>query len=75
MLRAQRTQTSNAPFAAGALSRALVFRCPFTAQRVQAWDDPATDASEQHIFVHCLACQRMHLVDRETGKVIGAGDD
>jgi hypothetical protein len=53
----------------------IVFRCPNLAVRVQAWF--ADDASDEDIYesVTCTACQRVHLLNRATGRVLGTDDD
>jgi hypothetical protein len=56
---------------------ALVYRCPFTGNHVQAWivdnDDDQTFQTVQ--TVTCTACLRTHLIDPKTGNVLGAPDD
>jgi hypothetical protein len=54
----------------------FVYRCPITALNVQTWlaDDPSGDDVEVYETVTCLACTRVHLVNRSTGKVLG-GDE
>jgi hypothetical protein len=53
----------------------FLYRCPNTGQTVQAYtaDDPDDDLS--YMQVTCLACAQAHLVNRKTGKVLGAGDE
>jgi len=52
---------------------AFIYRCPATGYNVQAFvaDDP--DRGEAHAFhsVTCTLCARVHLVNPETGKVVG----
>lgn len=52
----------------------FLYRCPVTGLNVQGWiaDDPdALDLEERHVSQTCLACQRVHLVNPGTGKVLG----
>ena len=53
----------------------FLFRCPATGQNVQGWtaDDGSEDEDVQPVT--CLVCQRVHLVNPKTGKVLGADDD
>jgi hypothetical protein len=55
---------------------AFIHRCPTTGRNVQGWfaDDVSEDEGETYEAVTCLACAQMHLVNRSTGKVLGAGD-
>jgi len=56
---------------------AFLFRCPVTGQNVQGWiaDDPTADTDENvYEAVSCLACNRSHLVNRSTRRVLGAED-
>jgi len=52
----------------------VVFRCPNTGLNVQGWtaDDPTEGEAESYEPVICTACTRVHLVDRKTGRVLGA---
>ena len=55
---------------------AFFYRCPNTNHQVQGFtaeevsDDPNTYES-----LTCLACQRVHLVNLTTGKVLGADEE
>lgn len=54
---------------------AFVYRCPITSQNVQGWaaDQTANDSNSNAVeTVKCLACQRTHLVNPKTGRVLGA---
>ena len=56
---------------------AFIYRCPTTGGNVQGWfaDDVSEDEGETtYEAVTCLACTQMHLVNRSTGRVLGAGD-
>jgi hypothetical protein len=51
----------------------FLYRCPTTGYRVQGFVVPAdSDAYEP---VTCILCQRVHLVNPATGKVLGENDD
>jgi hypothetical protein len=54
----------------------FIYRCPATGYNVQGWvadeGDPDDDAN---LPVKCLACQRVHLVNPRTRKVIGADEE
>jgi hypothetical protein len=54
---------------------AFLYRCPTTGQHVQAWlaDDGADD--DVHRALQCLACQRVHLINPKTRKLLGADDE
>ena len=55
-----------------------IFRCPTTGLKVQGLfaDESPADASES-IFdsVRCAACNGTHLINRSTGKILGASDE
>jgi hypothetical protein len=44
---------------------------------VQGWlaDDPSGDNDEVYESVARLACTRIHLINRSTGKVLGGDDE
>jgi hypothetical protein len=44
---------------------------------VQGWlaDDPSGDDDGVYETVTCLACTRVHLINRSTGKVLGGDDE
>jgi hypothetical protein len=52
----------------------VVYRCPTTGQNVQAWfaDEPADD-NLLYVSLRCPACARLHLVNRSSGRTLGAG--
>jgi hypothetical protein len=54
----------------------FLYRCPKTGLKVQGWlaDDPSGDDDGVYETVTCLACTRVHLINRSTGKVL-SGDD
>jgi hypothetical protein len=54
----------------------FVFRCPATGLNVQHQLDEDPDISEnEYEAITCLACARLHLLNRKTGKVLGQGDE
>jgi hypothetical protein len=54
----------------------FLYRCPNTGRRVQGFiaDDPEADRDEYQ-SVTCLACAQLHLVNPNTGKVLGGDDE
>jgi hypothetical protein len=44
---------------------------------VQGWlaDDPSGDEGDVYETVTCLACTRVHLINRTTGRVLGVGGE
>jgi len=56
---------------------AFIYRCPTTGLSVQGWvaDNPSDNNDEIFEPVSCAVCARMHLVNPNTGKVLGAGQD
>jgi len=55
----------------------ITFRCPNMGLNVHGWiaDDPTESEAESYVPVICTACTRTHLVNRKTGRVLGADDD
>jgi hypothetical protein len=55
---------------------AFIYRCPTTALYVQGWfaDEVVDDEETAYEPVTCLACNRVHPVNRATGKVLGHDD-
>jgi hypothetical protein len=54
----------------------FVFRCPATGLKVQHQLDDDPDISEnEYEAITCLACTRLHLLNRKTGKVLGQDDE
>ena len=54
--------------------RPFLYRCPTTGQNVQALAvDDVSDG--EALTVTCLACRLVHLVEPNTGRVVGAGED
>jgi hypothetical protein len=58
---------------------AFLYRCPNTGQLVQGWSAEEASGAEGDAdafeTITCLACARPHLVNRATGKVLGASGD
>jgi hypothetical protein len=53
-----------------------IFRCPATGFNVQRQLDDNPDVSEnEYEAIACLACTKIHLVNRKTGKLLGQGDE
>jgi hypothetical protein len=54
----------------------FLYRCPNTGEKVQAWaaDDPEED-DLGYIQVTRLACAEVHLVNAQTGKLLGSDDE
>jgi hypothetical protein len=51
---------------------ALLYRCPNTGFQVQGYSPEQTsDDDSAYEAVTCLVCQRIHLVNPATGKVLG----
>ena len=52
---------------------AFLYRCPDTGFRVQGYrpDEQTSGDDDTYEVVTCLACQRVHLVNPATGRVIG----
>ena len=50
----------------------LVFKCPHTGLNVQHWLDEPADDSPSYETVVCQACNRLHFINRSTGKLLGA---
>jgi len=56
----------------------FLYRCPTTGMMVQSLHDEGDledGDAETFLPVECLACSRTHLVNPETGKVMGADDE
>jgi len=50
----------------------VTFRCPNTGLHVHVWmKGEDFEAKPLYETVTCIACQRMHLVSRESGRVVG----
>jgi hypothetical protein len=54
----------------------FLYRCPNTGYRVQGFvAEEVSDDSEAYEAVTCNVCQRVHLVNPSTGKVLGGEDE
>jgi hypothetical protein len=55
----------------------LLFTCPNTGSRVQGWfaDDGSEAGGDVYEGVTCLACRQVHMVHRQTGRVLGADEE
>jgi hypothetical protein len=50
----------------------FLFQCPNTGFRVQGYSpDQKSDDENEYVIVNCHVCNRVHLVDPSTGKVVG----
>jgi hypothetical protein len=54
----------------------FLYRCPTTGYRVQGFvpEDVPAD-SDTYESVTCILCQRVHLVNPRTGRVLGENDE
>jgi len=53
----------------------FLYRCPNTGYQVQGFVAEESNDPENYQTVTCLACQRVHLVNPTTGKVLGEDDE
>jgi hypothetical protein len=55
----------------------FLYRCPNTGLKVQGWvaDDPERPSDASYEPVTCVACTRVHMVNPNTGRVLGSDDD
>jgi hypothetical protein len=54
----------------------FLFQCPITGDKVQgSVDENSAVAFPFYAAVECSACQRVHLVDPRTSKVVGEDED
>jgi hypothetical protein len=50
----------------------LIYTCPSTDLKVQHWQDEDQDVPEnEYEAVTCLACSRIHFLNRKTGRLLG----
>jgi hypothetical protein len=55
---------------------AFVYKCPVTGRNVQGWvADDGDIKNDVHHPVKCIACQRVHLVNPNSRKVLGANEE
>jgi hypothetical protein len=59
------------------MQKLIVFKCPTTGLQVQTplVLDEQSENAKAFEAVKCLACTRLHFVNRVTGKVLGAAGD
>ena len=51
---------------------AFIFTCPTTKLNVQHWLDDNENISEnEYEGISCLACSRLHFINRKTGGLLG----
>jgi hypothetical protein len=56
----------------GRMPTPFLYRCPNTGYRVQGFIvEETSEDSESYHAITCIACQRVHLVNPTTGKVVG----
>jgi hypothetical protein len=54
----------------------LLFTCPTTKLNVQYWlDDEEEVPNSEYEAIKCAACAKPHLINRKTGKLLGAESD
>jgi len=55
----------------------FIFRCPDTSFNVQCQvdDDSGEESGDVYEAVRCLACDRLHLINRRTGRLLGERED
>jgi hypothetical protein len=53
----------------------FIFRCPCTGCNVQAHTEDNDKEGQTFETIACIACQQLHLVNPQTGKVAGEDDD
>ena len=51
----------------------VIFKCPHTGLNVQHWLDEAgpDDPTTSYETVACKACNRLHFINRSSGKLLG----
>jgi len=50
----------------------FLYRCPNTGYRVQGFvAEETSEDSKSYEAITCIACQRVHLINPTTGKVVG----
>jgi hypothetical protein len=55
----------------------VIFTCPMIGIPVQGWfaDDGAENGGDTYETVTCVACTGVHLVNRQTGRVLGIDEE
>jgi hypothetical protein len=52
----------------------FLYRCPNTGFQVQGYSPEQISDEDRYESVTCLVCKRVHLVNPNNGKVLGADD-
>lgn len=47
------------------------YQCPLTDETVESFLAEDTDRVDDHILVRCAACKQPHIVNPDTGKILG----
>jgi hypothetical protein len=56
------------------MGKPFIFKCPRTGYNVQGYDDedePEITEGKRYKMFECLACRGFHLVDPDTGELMG----
>ena len=54
----------------------FLFTCPTTSMKVQHWLDDDEDVAENdYEAITCPACNRLHFLSRNTGKLLGQHEE
>jgi hypothetical protein len=53
----------------------FLYRCPNTSKTVQGFIAEEVEDEDTYTSIDCLACQKVHLVNPATGKVLGQSDE
>lgn len=74
--RSRRTVATTRPSLFWGFMATFLYRCPYTGQNVQGFiAEEVSDDVDAYESITCLACQRVHLVNPATGRVIGEDDE
>lgn len=59
------------------MGRHILFRCPRTGLKVQAWleDAPEKATGESYQSIDCPACTLVHFIHRGSGRLLGEKED
>jgi hypothetical protein len=52
----------------------FIFRCPIAGVHVQGWTERDDFDPDEYESLLCLACQRVHLVNPATARVLGSDE-
>ena len=63
----------NPPGSFGPLMPHVIYKCPRTAMKVQAWvaEEITPPAATTFELIRCQACTQVHFVNRVDGKLLG----